>query len=178
LQSRLDAFQPNLMQRSNHRPTIGKSAARGAIAGIIGGAAMTAAERVILPRLPDRRRPRIVPWDERLSSAADAMGWEMSPRARTTLGITTQLLYAALLGAGYAALTSRKPSRAARELADAALVFAASLLAPELPRHQPPRRRRRTRVERLRHRVIEPLTAPKVFGRTTTLALRALQRAL
>lgn len=164
------------MQYSNHRQTIGRSAARGAIAGIIGGAAMTAAERVILPRLPDRRRPRILPWDERLSAAADAIGWDMSPRARTTAGITTQLLYAALLGAGYAALTSRRPSRAARELADAALVFAASLLAPELPRRR--RRGRRTRVERLRHRVIEPLTAPKVFGRTTTLALRALQRAL
>lgn len=164
--------------QNSRRPKIGQAATRGAIAGLIGGAAMTAAERVILPRLPDRRRPRIVPWDERLSDAAGAVGWDMSPRARTTLGITTQLLYAALLGAGYAALTSRKPSRAARELADAALVFAASLLAPELPRHRPVRRKHRTRVARLRQRVVEPITAPKVFGRTTTMALRALQRAM
>ena len=138
---------------------------------------MTAAERVVLPRLPDRRRPRIVPWDERVAAAADALGWEMSPRARATLGITTQLVYAALLGAGYAALTSRGPSRAVRELADAVLVFAASLLAPELPRLRPPRRKR-TRTARLRQRVVEPITAPKVYGRTTTMALRALQRAL
>jgi hypothetical protein len=30
----------------------------------------------------------------------------------------------------------------------------------------------------LRQRVVEPITAPKVFGRTTTMALRALQRAM
>lgn len=138
---------------------------------------MTAAERMVLPRLPDRRRPRIVPWDERIAAAADAIGWEISPRARTTIGITTQLLYATLLGAGYAALTSRKPSRAARELADATLVFAASMLTPELPRHRP-HRQKGSRVARLRQRVVEPITPPKVFGRTTTIALRALQRAM
>jgi hypothetical protein len=138
---------------------------------------MTAAERVILPRLPDRHRPRIVPWDERIAAAADVIGWDMSKRTRTAVGITTQLLYAALLGAGYAALISRKPSRAVHELADAALVFAASLLAPELPRRRS-RRRKRSRVARLRQRVIEPITAPRVFGRTTTLALKALQRAM
>ena len=167
------------MQRSKRAKGVKprRAVARGAIAGLIGGAAMTAAERVILPRLPDRKRPRVVPWDERLESAADALGWDMSPGARTAMGITTQLLYAALLGAGYAALTARKPSRATRDLADAALVFAASLLAPELPRHRP-RRRKRTRVGRLRQRVTEPITAPKVFGRTTTMALRALQKAM
>lgn len=164
------------MQRSN-KSSISRAAARGAIAGLIGGAAMTAAERVVLPKLPDRRRPRVVPWDERIANAADAVGWDMSARTRTTLGITTQILYATLLGAGYAALVSRKPSRAVHELADAALVFAASLLAPELPRHRP-RRRKRSRVARLRQRVVEPITAPKVFGRTTAMALRALQRAM
>jgi hypothetical protein len=138
---------------------------------------MTAAERMVLPRLPDRRPPRLVPWDERIAAAADAIGWEISPRARTTIGITTQLLYATLLGAGYAALTSRKPSRAARELADATLVFAASMLTPELPRHRP-HRQKGSRVARLRQRVVEPITPPKVFGRTTTIALRALQRAM
>jgi hypothetical protein len=35
----------------------------------------------------------------------------MSPRSRTAAGITTQLLYAALLGAAYAAIVSRKPSQ-------------------------------------------------------------------
>jgi len=134
---------------------------------------MTAAERVVLPRLPGRHAPRIVPWDERLSGAADLIGWDMSPRSRTAAGITTQLLYAALLGAAYAAIVSRKPSRAGRDLADAALVFAASLIAPELPRST--RRRRRGRFARMRQKAIEPITVSKVFGRATTLALRALK---
>jgi hypothetical protein len=136
---------------------------------------MTTAERVVLPRLPGRHAPRIVPWDHRLSSVADFVGWEMSPRSRTTAGITTQLLYAAILGAVYAAIMSRKPSRAARDLADAALVYAASLITPELPRSKR-RVRGRSRLARLRQRATEPITVPKVFGRATTLALRALER--
>ena len=136
---------------------------------------MTAAERVVLPRLPGRHAPRIIPWDERVSVAADLLGWEMSPRSRTAAGITTQLLYAALLGATYAAIMSRKPSRAGRDLADAALIFAATLIAPELPRSRR-RRKPRGRLAKMRQRVIEPITVPKVFGRATTLALRALER--
>lgn len=136
---------------------------------------MTAAERVVLPRLPGRHAPRIVPWDKRVSGAADLLGWDMSPRSRTAAGITTQLLYAALLGAAYAAVVSRKPSRAVRDLADAALVFAASLIAPELPRSRS-RRRPRGRLARVRQKAIEPITVPKVFGRATSLALRALER--
>ena len=156
-------------------PSFARAAGRGALAGLIGGAAMTAAERVVLPRLPGRHAPRIVPWDEHVSGAADLIGWDMSPRSRTAAGITTQLLYAAILGAGYAAIVSRKPSRAARDLADAALVFAASLIAPELPRSRK-RRRPRGRFARVRQKAIEPITVPKVFGRATTLALRALER--
>jgi hypothetical protein len=133
---------------------------------------MTAAERVVLPRLPGRHAPRIVPWDERVSGAADLIGWDMSPRSRTATGITTQLLYAALLGAAYAAIVSRKPSRAGRNLADAALVFAASLIAPELPRSRI--RRRKGRAAKLRQKAIGPITVSKVFGEATTLALRAL----
>ena len=163
-----------LMQASKTR-SFATAAGRGAIAGLIGGAVMTTAERVVLPRLPGRRAPRIVPWDERVADVADVVGWEMSPRSRTTAGITTQLLYAALLGAAYAAITSRRPTRAARDLADAALVYAASLVAPELPRKKA-RKRRRGRLARLQQRAIEPITAHKVFGRATTLALRALDR--
>ena len=154
--------------------TITRAAGRGALAGLIGGAAMTTAERVVLPRLPGRRAPRIVPWDERVSGAADLMGWDMSPKSRTAAGITTQLLYAAVLGAAYAAIVSRKPSRAGRDLADAALVFAASLIAPELPRSR--RRKRRSRFARMRQKAIEPITVSKVFGHATTLALKALNR--
>jgi hypothetical protein len=96
------------MQASKSTSVAG-AAGRGALAGLIGGAAMTAAERVVLPRLPGRHAPRVVPWDKRVSVAADLVGWDMSPRSRTAAGITTQLLYAALLGAAYATIVSRKP---------------------------------------------------------------------
>ncbi|MFL5616694.1 MAG: hypothetical protein ACJ796_23720 [Gemmatimonadaceae bacterium] len=162
--------------QASKAPSFAAAAGRGAIAGLIGGAVMTTAERVVLPRLPGRHAPRIVPWDERISDAADIVGWEMSPRSRTTAGITTQLLYAALLGAAYAAITSRRPSRAARDLADAALVYAASLVAPELPRSKSKRRRPRGRLAQMRQRAIEPISAHKVFGRATTLALKALDK--
>jgi hypothetical protein len=164
----------SLDMRTDRKPSLGRAVSRGAIAGLIGGAAMTAAERVVLPRLPGRRTPRIVPWDARVADAFDIIGWDMSPRSRTAAGITTQLLYAALLGAAYAALVSRKPSRAARDLADAALVFAASLITPELPRSK--RRKRGSRLTRLGRRAAEPITVPRVFGRATTLALRAMER--
>jgi hypothetical protein len=135
---------------------------------------MTAAERVVLPRLPGRHAPRVLPWDARVADAADTIGWDMSRRSRTAAGITTQLLYAACIGAAYAALMRGKPSRAGRELADAALVFAASLIAPELPRRKP--RRKGDRLTRLGRRAAEPITVPRIFGRATTLALKAMER--
>jgi len=138
---------------------------------------MTTAERVVLPRLPGRRAPRILPWDERVSDIADLVGWDMSPRSRKTASITTQLLYAAALGAVYAAIMSRRPSQAARDLADAALIFAASLVAPELPRTKR-KPRPRGRLAKLGHRAIEPVTVSRVFSRATTLALRALERTV
>jgi hypothetical protein len=161
--------------RSSENTSFVRVVGRGAIAGLVGGAAMTAAQRVVLPRLPGRRAPRIVPWDARLRDAADTLGWHMSPRARTAAGITTQLLYAALLGAVYAAVMSRKPPRAVRDLADALLVFGASLIAPELPRGKR-RRRRGGTLTRLGRRATEPITVPRVFGRATSLALKALER--
>jgi hypothetical protein len=79
-----------------------------------------------------------------------------------------------LLGAAYAVIVNRNRSRSAHELADAVLVFAASFIAPEIPRKR--LRRRRGRLARLRQRAMEPITVPRVFGRATTLALRALER--
>jgi hypothetical protein len=99
----------------------------------------------------------------------------MSPRARVAAGVTTQLLYAALLGAIYGAVVSRQPSRSTRQLLDAGIRFAASLLAPEL-KHRPPGRRKRSRVTRLRATALGPVTPWNVYGQTTGLALRALMR--
>ena len=165
------------MSLTNGRPSLLRSAGTGALAGLIGGAAMTTAERVLLPRIPGRRRPRVPRWDRRIASAAERLGWEMSPRARSTTGIASQLVYATMLGAAYGVASQHlRPSRAGRQLLDAGLMFAASLLAPELPRHKARRRKHRGRVERIGIRALEPVTPSRVFGRTTTLALSALTR--
>lgn len=165
------------MSATNGRSSLLKSAGTGALAGLIGGAAMTTAERVLLPRVPGRRRPRVPRWDRQIASAAERLGWEMSPRARATTGIATQLVYATMLGTAYGIASQHlRPSRAGRQLLDASLMFAASLLAPELPRHKGRRRKRRGRVERIGLRALEPVTPSRVFGRTTTLALSALMR--
>jgi hypothetical protein len=163
------------MRNGKKHPSIVRSASRGALAGLIGGAAMATAERVVLPRIPGYRAPRAPKLDRRLADAAKLLGWEMTPRARAAAGVTTQLMYAALLGAIYGAIVSRQPSRSTRQLLNASIRFAASLLAPELEQ-RPPRRRRRSRVSRLRAKALEPVTPSNVFGQATGLALRALMR--
>lgn len=168
------------MPRSRNRPSVIATAGRGAVAGLVGGAVMTAAERIVLPRLPDRHAPRVARCDARLGDAAASLGWALSPEARTVVSIATQLACASLLGAGYAvALHHLRPSRAGRQLLDAGLVFGASLLAPELPRKRR-RRKPRGRGARLRHaarqRLLDPVTPTAVFGRATSFALKALMR--
>ena len=52
---------------------------------------------------------------------AGKMGWDMSPRARAAAGISTQILYTALLGAGYGVARQHAlSSRAVRWLLPAA----------------------------------------------------------
>jgi hypothetical protein len=138
---------------------------------------MTAAERVVLPRLPTHRRPQVVRWDKQISAFANRLGWELSPRAERIAGVSTQLLYASLLGAGYVvAKRHMVTSRAGQRLLAAALEYGALMTAPELPRTSKRRLKRRSRLARLRQRVLEPITPPSIFGQTTSLAMRALVR--
>lgn len=159
-------------------PSLLESAGRGALAGLIGGAAMAAAERFVLPRLPDRRAPRVATWDARMARAARRAGWNVSPRSRTALGVGTQLALASLLGAAYAVARDHlDTSRAGQELLDAGLAFAVSAFAPELPRaRRPVRMGRRGLRQRVERRVLSPITPPAIYGRATALALQALGR--
>jgi len=155
------------------QPTLWESAARGATAGLVGGAALAAAHRLVLPRFPDRINPRVHRWDARVQRAAKRMGLELSPRGRTVLGWTTQLAVATLIGAAYAVVEEQmQPSRATKQLLDSGLVFAASMLAPEMK----PRRKPRGRKARLRRAALQRVTAPSIYGKATTLALKALAR--
>lgn len=163
-----------MREREKH-PSLLESAGRGALAGLIGGAAMAAAERYVLPRLPDRHAPRVARWDARIARAAHRAGWDVSPRSRTALGVGTQLVLASLLGAAYAVARDRlDTSRAGQALLDAGLAFAVSALAPELPRSK--RGRRRGLRHRVQRRVLAPITPPAIYGRATSMALRALAR--
>lgn len=163
------------MNSSRSERSIAELAVRGAVAGLAGGVAMVAAERFLFPRLPDRRAPRVLPWDARVGRAAKQVGVRLSPRRRTAVAISTQLAGAALLGAGYYVARERMhTSHAGDELLEAALAFGVSLIAPELPKKR--RTRRGLRHERVDRPLLAQITPPAVFGRTASLALRALAR--
>jgi hypothetical protein len=137
---------------------------------LIGGVVLITAHRVLLPKLPDRKR-KSGRRDGRLSAISNRMLGDLPPRAQFAAGLATQLAGAAMLGAAYGMATEQvDTSRAGRYLIDAALVIGASLIAPELAR----KRRPRGRKARLRQRVIAPLTGPAIYGRTTSAALRML----
>jgi len=154
------------------KSTVLESATRGAAAGLVGGAVLVTAHRVFLPRLPDRKRHGTERWDKGIGAAAERIGWNLSPRARTTIGVATQLTCSALLGAMYAVVKEQlEPSRAADDFIRAGMVFTASLIAPEL---EPRKRRPRGLRRKAQHKALRSVTAPSMFGRATTLALRAL----
>jgi hypothetical protein len=147
------------------------AAACGAAAGVIGGLALTALDRLVVPRLGDTvRRER--KWDEGVGDALARLGLRLSGRERATAGVATGLAYAALLGAGYGLARQRwQSSPATLGLLDAALVYAASVISPE-PRRQPRgARRRSTRLTAMR-----AVSSVSVFGTATAAAYRALSR--
>jgi hypothetical protein len=160
------------MPTRKSRPTVLSSVARGAIAGLIGGAVLTTAHRVLVPRLSGRtRRGRREP-DVRAAAVSSRLFGDLSPRVRTRVELATQLVSAAMLGAAYGvAVEQFESSRSGRNLIDAALVFGASLIAPDLT---PRRRRMGSRKAKLRQRVLAPFTGPAVYGGTTSAALKLL----
>jgi hypothetical protein len=149
----------------------GAAAACGAAAGLIGGLALIALDRLVAPRFGDtvHRERR---WDERVGEALGRVGVRLSRRERTTAGIATGLAYAALLGAGYGLARQRwRSSPATLGLLDAALVYAASVISPEPRRRRRGARRRSTRLAAMR-----AVSSVSVFGTTTAVAYRALSR--
>ncbi|HXT17639.1 MAG TPA: hypothetical protein VN706_18515 [Gemmatimonadaceae bacterium] len=155
------------------RPSPLESAARGAIAGLVGGGALVLAHRSVLPRLPDRKKPRVDPWDKQVASLAGRVGWAMTPRSRMATGVAAQIAASVILGAAYTLIVEQlEPPKHAEQLLDAGLVFAASLIAPELERTRKPRGRRR----QLQRKALERINGPKVFGKATTVTLKALAR--
>lgn len=159
--------------KKSERPGVLESAARGAVAGLIGGSALALAHRSLLPRLPDRKRSRVNPWDKQIASAASQIGWDLTSRTRLAAGLTTQLAASMMLGAAYTLIVEQlEPPKHATEVLDAMMVYAASLFAPEHERTRKPRGRRR----QLQHKALGRINGPMVFGRATTVAMKALAR--
>jgi hypothetical protein len=147
------------------------AAACGAAAGLIGGIALVALDRLIVPRLGERPQ-RERRWDEGVADTFARVGVGISPRKRTTAGIVTGLAYATLLGAGYGLARQQwRSSPATLTLLDAALVYAASAISPE-PRLRPRSLRRRTTASM----ALRAVSSVSVFGTATAAAYKALSR--
>jgi hypothetical protein len=160
-----------MRRRIKREPSPAMAAACGAAAGLIGGLALIALDRLVMPRLGDAvQRER--DWDDGVADMLTRLGVRLSRRERATAGIATGLAYAALLGAGYGLARQRwQSSPAAVGLLDAALVYAASLISPE------PRRRLRTTQRRsTRAAAMRTVSSGSVFGTTTAAAYKALSR--
>ena len=171
---------PAIRRLRPHARDIAGQAARGALAGLFGGIAIVAAERLVLPRVYGRTYGgggTRSSWDGRVEAAAERFGWELSPRARAGTAVVAQLAYAALLGASYAvARRYLRRSPLSRELVDGALLLGASAFAPKSQSKLKVGRRRGGAEERIRRRAAEALSAPALFQRTTTLALDRFDR--
>jgi hypothetical protein len=150
--------------------------ARGALAGLVGGLALTAAERLVAPRLPGYGKPRRSPWDRRVRTAAGAMGLELDARTARIASDVARVAYATAVGAAYGAAigAGRPSSRASRNFVDAGLGLAASVMAPE------PGRRSNNGRRPVRNAIVgqlgDRLLSPALFERTTSALLSALLR--
>lgn len=144
------------------------AAARGAAAGLIGGVALNALDRLVAPRMGGAPRER--EWDNGVATVLARVGVRLSQRERAIAGVVTGLAYATLLGAAYGLARQRwQRSPATVGLLDAALVYGASLVSRE-PRRTPRGVRRRSA------RVARAVSSISVFGTATAAAYKALSR--
>jgi hypothetical protein len=162
--------------RLGRRPAL-DDALHGALAGLIGGAALLAVQRLVLPRLAGSRRRVRNTWDDRFDDAVTRLGWKIPPGSRAAVSAATQLLYAALLGAAYG--VARRPlvrSPNGQRFLDAGLLLAASVFSADLPPGPRPRGRR-SRIARLaREQAAAGMNAPMLYHRATAIALDRLSR--
>jgi hypothetical protein len=143
----------------------------GAAAGLIGGLALTALDRVVVPRFGGGRQ-REREWDDAVANTLARVGVRVTGGRRAAAGIATGLAYAALLGAGYGLARQRlRGTPAARGLVDAALVYGASLISPE-----PRRRLRGVKRDSKRGAVVRHVSSVAIFGQATAAAYKALSR--
>ena len=149
-----------------------ETALRGGAAGVVGGLAISLVEREVLARIAGGARHRSG-WDDLAARGFSRVGVRVGDGGgRIAAGLSTQLVYAGVLGATYAVLREEaRDSRAGRILLDGALTYAASLVFPDRP--TPARRGRRLA---LRRKIVDPVNPADAFVRVTSMALRAIAR--
>lgn len=161
---------PILMARRRRSRSLLATAGRGAVAGLIGGVALAATDRLVAPRITGGA-PRGRAWDRRLAQGAKDLGVRV-PRARQEVaGIATSLAYAALLGAAYAVARDRFGRiPAADGILDAGLAYGVSLVVPARSRllHG-------AKARGLAGRAAAGADDPELFRRVTQMALRMLR---
>jgi hypothetical protein len=157
-----------MKRRTNGKGSVGAAAARGAAAGLIGGIALIAVDRLVAPRLGAAQRER--EWDDRVADGLRRVGVRVSGRERAAAGMVSGLAYAMVLGAAYGVARWRyQSSPATLQLLDAALVYGASLVSRQ------PRRARRG-AGRPAVRAIRAVSTASLFGQATAAAYKALSR--
>src|SRR2546423_15102460 len=126
-----------LKRRRRREPGFLQAALRGAAAGVVGGVAVTLAERELINRVNGARHR--AGWDDAVRHQLQRAGIHVGGRGAIAAGVISQLVYSGALGAAYAVLSeTATESRAGRALLDGALVYAASFVFPAKPK--PPRR--------------------------------------
>lgn len=152
-----------------------EAAGRGALAGLVGGVAMTVLDRAVMPRVGGRATPDRE-WDRQVTRGARRAGVRLAGSRRTAAGIATTLAYGALVGAVYGVARMRlRDLDAASGVLDAGLVYAATLVAGDPLARGRGIRGKSPRARGVR-RAMEYGSGPAVFGRATMAAFRALTR--
>ena len=161
-----------MAKRKQRKRSMLETALRGGAAGVVGGLAISLVEREVLARIAGGARHRSA-WDDLAARGFSRVGVRVGDGGgRIAAGLSTQLVYAGVLGASYAVLREEaRESRAGRILLDGALTYAASLVFPD--RSTPARRPRRLA---LRRKIVDPVNPADAFVRVTSMALGAIGR--
>ena len=161
-----------MVKRKQLKRSMLETALRGGAAGMVGGLAISLVEREVLARITGGARHRSA-WDDLAARGFSRVGVRVGDGGgRIAAGLSTQLVYAGVLGATYAVLREEaRESRAGRILLDGALTYAASLVFPDRP--TPARRARRLA---LRRKIVDPVNPADAFVRVTSMALGAIGR--
>lgn len=165
-----DALPP---RRRGRRPGLGESAAKGAIAGLIGGAAMMLAMKAEQKLLLSELQQSDPPPKRFVEAVAGGQGVSLSERQAMAAGMGVHMGYSALWGALYGVVQERlDPPELLHGLVLGGLVYAVNFpewgLLPKVgvlppPSQQDPRE------------AAVPLIAHAVFGVATARAFDALR---